>query len=304
MQRRGVGRWGVGRSVAMAMLWLAVGCAGATRGPGASFRPDRIRVTTSGTGPDVVLISGLASSAEQVWGGTVAAVPGYRYHLVQVAGFAGVSPGGNAGDGPVVEPVADEIARYIATRRLDRPAVVGLSMGGSLGMLIAARHPQAISKLLVVDMVPFMGLFFGPASATPDRLRPVAAGVRDAMSGSDSAYRRTMREGFAAMVRTDSLRGRVIADGVASDRSVAGRAMYDLILLDLRPEMPGVRVPVTVLYVHGPHVPLSAAATDSLYRAAFATTPRVTLTRVPDAYHFIMLDQPRRFADALRAFLR
>ncbi|HEX8528049.1 MAG TPA: hypothetical protein VF689_13890, partial [Allosphingosinicella sp.] len=51
------------------------------------FAPTRFSVVVQGTGPDVILIPGLTGSRD-VWKGSVAAVPGYRYHLVQVAGFA------------------------------------------------------------------------------------------------------------------------------------------------------------------------------------------------------------------------
>ena len=61
----------------------------------AAFESDRISVTTQGTGPDVVLVHGLASAA-RVWTGTTERVPGFRYHLVQIAGMGGAAPGGNA----------------------------------------------------------------------------------------------------------------------------------------------------------------------------------------------------------------
>ena len=92
-----------------------------------------------GSGPDVILIPGLTASSA-VWRPVVAAVPGYRYHLIQVAGFAGAPARGNA-RGEMVAPLADEIARYIAVNHLDHPAVVGHSMGGTLALMIAARHP-------------------------------------------------------------------------------------------------------------------------------------------------------------------
>src|SRR5688572_22962905 len=92
-----------------------------------SFASDRISVTVTGSGADVVLIPGLSSSPE-VWTGTIAAVPGYRYHLVKVAGFDGAPAGANA-SGPVLIPVADEIARYIKEAGLKSPALVGHSMG-------------------------------------------------------------------------------------------------------------------------------------------------------------------------------
>ncbi|MES2521236.1 MAG: alpha/beta hydrolase [Gemmatimonadota bacterium] len=292
------------RTLAVLTAWFIVACAPAAPRRSSVFTSDRISVTTSGAGPDVVLIPGLASSPQDVWGGTVAAVPGYRYHLVQVAGFAGLPSGANGSSGPVVQPVADEIVRYMKERGLRRPAMVGLSMGGSLAMLIAARHPDALSKLMVVDMVPSMGVFFGPPGVTTEGLRPVAERVQSEMSASPDAWRRSVEHSVSTMIRTESERARAVSAGLASDRAVAGRAMYDLILQDLRGEMSGVTVPVTVLYVHGPHVPISVDATDAVYREAFANTPKVTLKRIPNAYHFIMLDEPQRFAEELRIFLR
>ena len=66
----------------------------AAQAPRAPFASERIGVTVRGSGPDVVLIPGLTSSP-QVWESTIAAVPGYRYHLVHVSGFAG-RPAGEA----------------------------------------------------------------------------------------------------------------------------------------------------------------------------------------------------------------
>src|SRR5205085_90635 len=63
--------------------------------PAASFSSQRIGVTVMGSGPDVVLIPGL-SSTPAVWASTMAALPGYRYHLIHVSGFAGRPAGANA----------------------------------------------------------------------------------------------------------------------------------------------------------------------------------------------------------------
>src|SRR5689334_20323502 len=63
--------------------------------PAANFSSDRIGVTVLGSGPDVILIPGL-SSMPAVWASTMAALPGYRYHLIHVNGFAGRPAGANA----------------------------------------------------------------------------------------------------------------------------------------------------------------------------------------------------------------
>ena len=126
------------------------------------------------TGPrDIILIPGLSSSPE-VWDSTVAHLgDGWRVHRIHVQGFAGAPAKANA-EGDVAAPVAEEIARYIREAGLTKPVVVGHSMGGTMGMMLAARHPDLVGKLMVVDMVPFMGAMFGAPGVTADQVRPIA----------------------------------------------------------------------------------------------------------------------------------
>ncbi|KAK0359582.1 hypothetical protein LTR94_030747, partial [Friedmanniomyces endolithicus] len=144
----------------------------------ASFASDRLSVRVDGPegAPDLILIPGLSSSPD-IWQGTVDHLTGrYRVHRIHVAGFAGAAPQANAqGDAPqpVGAPVAEEIARYIREQHLNKPAVVGHSMGGTMGMMLAARHPELVGKLMVVDMIPFMGAMFGAPGATAESVTPV-----------------------------------------------------------------------------------------------------------------------------------
>src|SRR3546814_14740840 len=86
-----------------------------------NFQSDRIIVVAKGSGPDVMLIPGMTSSPS-AWR-SVADMPGYRFHYVQVKGFAGTKPEANA-QGDVSAPVAGEIARYIkATGRSEERRV-------------------------------------------------------------------------------------------------------------------------------------------------------------------------------------
>jgi pimeloyl-ACP methyl ester carboxylesterase len=291
--------------VILVSTFLLASCASSS-GP-RTFTSDRITVTTHGRGPDVVLIPGLDALASDVWNGVIADVPGYRYHVVQVAGFGGVPAGGNAGDGPVVEPVAGEIARYIEETRLEKPAVIGLSMGGSLAMLVASRHPALVSKVLIVDMVPFGGVFFGrPGSITKSEdARAIAENRRNRILSETEDARRTRNAAMVGeMIRSEGRRKNILEHGLLSDRTVTARAFSELIVLDLRQELARFHGPFTVLYVHAPLIPLSAEETDRLYATSYAAIPQAKLVRIPDSYHFIMLDQPERFARAVREFLR
>ena len=109
----------------------------ATPASAQAFQSERIAVTARGAGPDVILIPGLASTPA-VWDDTAQALQNrYRVHVVAVNGFGDTAPGANA-RGPLTAAIANEVRRYMAEQGLDRPAVIGHSMGGQIALKMAA----------------------------------------------------------------------------------------------------------------------------------------------------------------------
>jgi pimeloyl-ACP methyl ester carboxylesterase len=268
----------------------------------ADFKSERITVTTEGEGSDVILIPGLGSSP-RVWRELVRAVPGHRYHLVQISGFAGQARGGNT-EGAVAAPVAEEIARYIAARGLQKPAVIGHSMGGTIGMMLAGRHPDAVSRLMVVDMLPFLGVMFGPPGATADSVKPMADSLLTQMRAAEPAARQMRTTAtINSMIDTVAMRPGAIDDSLKSDPDVAARAYHELVVTDLTPELGRISVPTTVLYVVPKAPGLTEAKVDGWYKAAYAPLKGVTLKRIPSSAHFIMWDQSEQFQSEVKVFL-
>ena len=269
----------------------------------APFDGARIMVWTSGQGRDLVLIPGLSSHPE-IWDDLVARLgAGYRVHRVHVRGFAGLDAGDNA-SGLVAAPVAEAIADYLTFSGIPSAAVIGHSMGGTIGLMLAARHPAMVERLMVVDQVPFMGAFYGPAGATAESVRPVADMTRDRMaSANDAGWAAGAQAAIAGMVLTESGRAGPVRHAVETDRRVAANAMHELITTDLTGELGRITAPTTVLYVNGPNIPLSDAQLDAVFQAAYAPLDRATLKRIPDSAHFIMIDQPDVFEAEARAFL-
>jgi pimeloyl-ACP methyl ester carboxylesterase len=285
-----------------AMPALAV--AATPSGTAAAFASDRISVTAKGSGPDVILVPGLTSSPA-AWKFVAEDVPGYRYHYVQVKGFAGTPAEGNA-KGEVTKMTAEEIARYIAAAKLKSPAIVGHSMGGSIAMMVAARHPGSVSKAMVVDMFPFMGAMFGGPNATSESVAPIADGMMAQMAKASPDERKAQMTAMTgSMVANEAERPGVIQSALDSDSAVVASAYRELIVTDLRPDLSKIAVPTTILYVtpKGTPVPLTDAQMDGFYKAAYAGLPGAKLVRIPDSAHFIMYDNRARFAAELKGFL-
>ena len=276
---------------------IAAGCA--TTRP---FVSDRISVVTRGRGPDIILIPGLAGHRDQ-WNAVADTLDDrYRLHLVQVKGFAGVPPEANA-EGVVSAPVAEEIARYIAEQRLKRPAVIGHSMGGTIGMMLAARHAQRVGRLMVLDVMPYLGSMFGPPGGKPEDLRAAAdqfrAQIMNAPLGEGP-----LAQMFPTMTLRDDMRPALIEQVRSTDRRTAANAFHELIVTDLRPELRNITVPTTVLYVLSPEVPMSEAQYDAAMRDLYANAPAARLIRIQDSRHFLQWDQEARFIEEVDAFMR
>lgn len=266
----------------------------------AAFRPTRFSVVVEGSGPDLILIPGLTSS-RRVWDRAVASLGGrYRVHRIQIAGFGGEPARGNA-EGPVLAPVVEELHAYIAAGHIERPFVVGHSIGGLMMLMLAERHPEDVGKAMIVDALPFFGALFGP-QATAQSVAPQAAALRDGIAAmTDDAFRAQQTATIASLVMTDSARPALVADSMASDRGVVARALYDDITTDARPALPSIGARLTIVYAVNPGAPDSAYG--ALVRASYAGAVRIRFEPVEPSYHFIMLDQPDRFNGLLAAFL-
>ena len=267
----------------------------------APFVSDRLSVEVVGQGPDVILIPGLASSRE-VWRATADRLKAtHRVHLVQLAGFAGEP--WTHDDGAFVQPEVEELARYIREAGLNRPAVIGHSMGGLSGLLLAQQKPGLVGRVMTVDSLPFYSAMFGP-TATAESARPFSEQAAGMILGADEASFRTQQEATAkALSRTPSEQTRIVAWSMATDRRAMASAMKDVMTTDARPGLAAMTTPVTALYAADADGGPPAALADGMWGREYSALPGVTLIRVDGSRHFIMADQPERFAELVDAFL-
>lgn len=253
----------------------------------------------TGTGPDLVLVPGLGS-APAVWDGVRESLArDYRLHLVHVAGFAGRAAEGDPAT--LLERTRAEIIRHLDCQKVERAAYAGHSLGGFLGLTLAAEHPERIARVVVVDSLPFFPLIYSPA-ATVELAAPQADAARTALLAMDKAtFAESQKMGVRSLVQGPEHQALVVDWSIASDRPTFAGAVHTLMTTDLRPRLPAITTPVTVLAAANPYAP--RARVEPLYQTAYAGLPGVKLTVIEDSFHFIMFDQPAAFEAALRAGL-
>lgn len=266
-----------------------------------AFVSDRLSVEVVGAGPDVILIPGFASSRE-VWRAEAGRLKAtHRVHLVQLAGFAGDA--WTHGDGPFVGPAVEALARYIRDAGLERPAVIGHSMGGMGAVMLAQRHPQLIGRVMSVDSLPFFSALYGP-TATAESARPFAEQAAAGIIAADEAgYRAGQERAAVGYSRTPATRAAMVEWSMASDRRAMASAIRDVMTTDLRPGLAEMTTPVWAVYAADADGGAPAAMADALWTREYAGLPGVRMVRVDGSRHFIMADQPDRFAAIVDQFL-
>ncbi|MFZ9981037.1 MAG: alpha/beta fold hydrolase [Cyclobacteriaceae bacterium] len=103
-----------------------------------------------GSGKPVVILHGLFGSSDN-WM-TQARMLGEHYSVYTIdLRNHGLSPHNDRHD---YEAMAEDVRAFIKTQNLVPAAVIGHSMGGKVAMKLAIDHPELVSKLVVVDIVP------------------------------------------------------------------------------------------------------------------------------------------------------
>jgi pimeloyl-ACP methyl ester carboxylesterase len=169
-------------------------------------------------------------------------------------------------------------------------------------MMIAARHPDLVARLLVVDMMPYMGDVFAPG-APPEGVRAMADQMHaDILANPPGGG--MLGQMFQTMTLRSDLVPVLMRHVRESDPRTLANAFREAILTDLRPELTRITAPLTVLYVQPPDVPLPPEQFDAAMDGLYANAAEARLVRIDQSRHFLQWDQPERFLIEVDAFMR
>lgn len=291
----------------VAIAFASIALYGAS--PLSAQQPRSFRVQVTGTGRPIIFIPGLASSGE-TWNTSVARYrERFTCHVLTLAGFAGVPPI----DEPLIATAVIEVAQYIRSQRLDRPVVVGHSLGGVLALTLAARHPGLIGSLVIVDSLPFTAGSRFQATTLAEAEPAINASHSNMLKMTRAQYEDYVRSGAATnyMVSRPSDHDTIKQWSLASDQRTVADALAEFYRLDLREEIGRIEVPTLVLgswtgirdQVSTFGVQLQRALFVRIFAEQFARLRRLHVTLSDSARHFIMFDDPAWFFRQLDDFL-
>ena len=227
-----------------------------------------MRYRVAGAGPPAVLVHGLAASWRW-WEPVVEALAAtLRIHLVDLPGF-----GSARGRAFVLADAPAFVRALIAQIGLERPHLVGHSLGGAVCARVAALWPETVDRLVLA----------APAGVLERRRAiryalPLAAAVRQA------------RPRFLRVLLSDSLRA-----GLPTVYRAGAQLLADD---ELRDELASIAAPTLLLWgERDPLVPLALAAH---YQRAI---PVARLVVLEGAGHVSMVERPDAFARAVLDFV-
>lgn len=264
--------------------------------------PALISTEIVGKGKPIILIHGMACAPE-VWDEFVEKYQDKNeLHLVRIKGF------GNAEKGEAnhyLEEVKNELISYVRDNKLNKPTIIGHSMGGFLGLWAAAEAPELFGKIVSVDGVPYFPVLVMPG-ITAETAKAVSNQMTSAMSNmSPEAKKANQEMMIASMIATEEKRPKVVEMGINSNPTVIGQAYGEMYTTDIRPLMGKIKVPVLIFGSWAAYEMYgSTKETVTIgYQDQIKDIPNSKLLVAEKAYHFVFYDEPDWFYSELDEFL-
>ena len=142
-------------------------------------------VNVVGEGKPIILIHGFNSSPK-TWDKTIDELKdNYECHILDLAGFTGSDP---IKTDHYLSKVAEDIKFYIEQKKLDKPAIIGHSMGGLISLMLTSKSTELVGPQIIVDSLPFLAAAQNP-TATVESVKGMAENMKN---GNVKSNRRTI----------------------------------------------------------------------------------------------------------------
>jgi pimeloyl-ACP methyl ester carboxylesterase len=250
-------------------------------------------VIKSGQGSkSIIFIPGFASSGE-VWEETKTIFEkDHICYVLTMAGFAGVEPQLNSS----FKNWENRIANYIIENKINKPIIIGHSMGGGLALAIAADYPELIEKIIVVDALPCLPALMNPAFKTVEK-PDCSAMLNQISSASNEQFYQMQTMSIQRLVADTSKRELVVGWSMKSDRKTFAEMYCDFSNTDLREKIKNIKCPTLILLEE--YFKNTKPAIEEQYK----NLKTANLQYANKGFHFIMYDDKEWYLEQLSNFI-
>lgn len=269
--------------------------------------PSKLNARVIGEGHPMIMIPGLTCDGA-VWDTTIEALGDqYQYHVLTLPGFAGQAPLADVEAG-FFSQIKSLVYQYIEENKIEKPIIVGHSLGGFLALQIGIEKPELAEKLVVVDALPFMTAIQMP-TATEESAKPFAQSMKDQMKAAanqtEEQKRVYQQMNLQSLIRNKDYMELATNWGVSSDMHTVAQAMYEMFTTDIRADLAKIKTPTLVLGAWAAYESYGSTKESvmNMYKAQYAKHQHLDLDISDTGYHFIMWDDPEFFHNWLNKFL-
>lgn len=252
-------------------------------------------VKVTGRGKPVLLFPGFAST-RAVYKEIIGELSkGYEVHAFTFAGFGGVAPISF----PWLPQIKTAISAYVKKQQLNKPIIIGHSLGGSLGLWLVSTEPNSYAKLVIVDALPAMGALMIPNYKSENMVYDSPYN-QQLLEMNNADFKRMAGQMASSMSLNKQVHEQLANWLSSSDRKTYVYGYTDLLKLDLRDSLSLITIPVSILVATQPYGKQTA---ETNYKSQYKNLKNYTLSFADNAAHFIMYDQPEWFLRQIKSEL-
>ena len=250
-------------------------------------------VKISGFGKNaIIFIPGFACSGE-VWNETkVTLEKNFTCFTLTMAGFAGTKPEEN----PTFKKWETEIVAYIIANKIERPIIIGHSMGGSLAMAIASDYPYLVSKIVVVDALPCLMALMNPEFKVKE-VAECSEISEQFLKATTEEFYQMQKKSIPRLLADESKQELVVNWSMQTDRKTFAKMYCDFSNTDLREKIATIQCPNLIL-LESPFVNFKPQI-----ELQFKNMKTANLKYASKGLHFIMFDDKEWYTNELNQFL-
>lgn len=256
----------------------------------------RVQVFGAPDKPALIFIPGLTCGPWE-WSDEIGRFSrAYRIYALTLPGFDGAP----SLQSRFFDTVSADFWKLLNQQRIEKPTLIGHSLGGTLAILLAEQHPELLRSVIAVDGLP---VFPGTESlSAPQRIAMAKQSAAAIAAVPRAQFAESQKRSLSYMVTSPQDVDAIAQAASKADTAATAQWVYEDLTLDLRSGLHDVTIPIVEIAPFDPA--LDSPSKRQQYAALFAGAPEARVQFIGPSRHFVMYDQPQALHAAIETLLR